>query len=103
MTAAKGKGRMGARRLTVRAWQAESAPIRRKLSCRRWYAEDVALAMEMQQDGVPLWVIALHYGTTLQVLGNVLSTARAHGMSRYPSRAAIPVCVDRSSASCEIV
>lgn len=58
---------------------------------RRWFAEDVALAMEMQQSGIELWAIAHHYGTTVEVLGNVLSQARKHGMKKYPSRTLMKV------------
>lgn len=58
---------------------------------RRWFAEDVALAMEMQQAGIELWAIAHHYGTTVEVLGGVLSRARLHGMKKYPSRTKMTV------------
>lgn len=58
---------------------------------RRWFAEDVALAMEMQQSGIELWAIAHNYSTTVEVLGNVLSQARLHGMKKYPSRTKMTV------------
>lgn len=58
---------------------------------RRWFAEDVALAFEMQADGIELWAIAHHYGTTTHVLSNVMSQARKYGMGKYPSRTKMTV------------
>lgn len=98
MSAAKGKGRKGLSRLTARAIQAGNSPRWRQWARRRWFAEDVALAMEMRSDGIELWAIALHYGTTVEVLGNVLSQARMHGMDAFPSRLRLPQHKDRSSA-----
>lgn len=86
MSAVKGKGRMSESRLVGRFLEQNRRPASRQWSRRRWFAEDVALAMEMQQSGIELWAIAHHYGTTVQVLGNVLSHARLHGMEKYPSR-----------------
>lgn len=86
MSAVKGKGRMSESRLVGRFLEQNRRPAFRQWSRRRWFAEDVALAMEMQQSGIELWAIAHHYGTTVQVLGNVLSQARLHGMEKYPSR-----------------
>ena len=79
------------RRIVARIREVDAKPAFRQWNRRRWFAEDVALAMEMLQSGIELWAIAHHYGTTVQVLGNVLSHAREHGMKQYPSRSAIPV------------
>lgn len=54
---------------------------------RRWYAEDVALAMEMLNDGCEAWAVAIAYGTTVDRLQHVLSQARKHGFDAFPLRA----------------
>ena len=65
--------------------------IRRHWLKRRWFAEDIAAAMEMEDDGMPLWAIALAYSTTVENLGHQLTLARKHGFSGYPMRSSMKV------------
>ena len=65
--------------------------IFRRASRRRWFADDIAAAMELLEDDVPLWAIALVYGTTVENLGHNLSVARRLGISAFPLRSSIKV------------
>ena len=58
---------------------------------RRWYAEDIALAMEMIDAGQELWAVALAYGTSVEVLGHHLSRARRLGLAAFPLRSSVKV------------
>lgn len=54
---------------------------------RMWYAEDVAAAMEMLEDGCEPWAIAIAYGCSAERLQHALSRARKHGFDAFPLRA----------------
>lgn len=58
---------------------------------RRWYAEDIAAAMEMIEDGQEMWAVALAYGTTTENLGHHLSKARRLGLAAFPLRSSVKV------------
>lgn len=52
---------------------------------RVWYAEDVALLMEMMQDKT-LYECSLKFGVSVSVLQDMLSKARRGGFGAYPLR-----------------
>lgn len=63
----------------------------RHWSRRRWFAEDIAQAMELIEDDVPLWAVAVVFGTTAENLGHQLTKARRLGVEAFPLRSSIKV------------
>jgi hypothetical protein len=53
---------------------------------RRWYAEDVASAMEARAGGAPVWAIAIAFSSTQDAVHKFLADARRLGIARYPMR-----------------
>jgi DNA-binding CsgD family transcriptional regulator len=53
---------------------------------RRWYREEIVLAMEWRAQGDPVWLVALALGCSEHAVYWNLRRARELGLAAYPPR-----------------